>query len=88
MRNRFASQIAAAFCVPFRFVGKVDSKMHPDREILFEFVTRMRESQEQERMAIKNRDGWAMARWSARTQAFNEVYTELKGSGFGRKGGI
>jgi hypothetical protein len=59
--------------------------MSLDRAILFDFVCRMRES-----WAIadqRERDGLYMQAemWRVRARAFDEVYTELKGSGFGQK---
>lgn len=77
--------IAKDFEVP---VGLLANKMGVERTQLLEFVTRMREAEEQAR--IRERDGLYMQSqwWRARALAFNEVYTELKGSGFGRKGGL
>jgi hypothetical protein len=56
--------------------------MSPDRELLLEIVIRMRESTE----AAKNANAYADEMfWRGREAAFNEVYTELKGSGLGRR---
>lgn len=59
--------------------------MSVERRQLLDFVVRMRESEEQAR--VREREGLHLQAeiWRTRARAFDEVYTELKGSGFGRK---
>jgi uncharacterized protein (UPF0335 family) len=53
-----------------------------EREQLLEFVVRMREAEE---AAQKDPNAIQRAYWSGRSRAYDEVYTELKGSGFGER---
>lgn len=53
--------------------------MTPEREILLEILYRLRESQD----TLKAISGPEKMRWVGRAEAFDEIYTELKGFGFG-----
>lgn len=59
--------------------------MSVERRQLLEFVTCLRESEK----IARQRDGeglhWQAECWRCRARAFDEVFTELKGSGFGAK---
>lgn len=59
--------------------------MSDERSRLLDFLNRMRESE----CTAQQREAQGLLLqaevWRARARAFNEVYTELKGSGYGRK---
>jgi len=52
-----------------------------DRSLVLEIVTRYRESLAWARRS----EGLSCVHWLARAEAYNEVYTELKGLGYAAK---
>ena len=56
--------------------------MNAERDLLFDFVCRMREAEQASRRTV---DQYNIISWAARARAFDEIYTELKGMGFGQK---